>query len=524
MCTSTAFILETNRELDGAYERELISANDFQECSNFCLNSLEDRGFLCRSFVFDDGSRICLLYDEDPLFYGEIGQDPRSMNQQAPRRPLKSSAGNLYRVLCVSPDRGENQSLDLRPILTLIKLTQFCPLSQTEALMALPHTQANIPACRTDQPRCTKQALGVHTTPAVVMAWIKDYLSHTPVMARNMVPGTRGQDSDRTIQKWEVNMYPPATSPSGLQYGGSHPPQSVDRPPPMPPAGGGPPPMMPPMPSTPSFGIPYNSQPPAPFPPPPHPNAIGPGAPFMPGQFSPDRCQFPVAGGPPAPYSGSVRFNRLGFGTRLRSMYITKITRAERQEDCERECVETREFTCRSFNYRSFFPAENCELSQYDSKQLKLENPQHFEQHTQFDYYERDPFTPGQGMVPGSAGPSGYSADCLEVAQTCTPDGMEFTVKTPEGFHGRIYTYGFYDSCFYDGNGGTVNVLRISRANGFPRCGTQQYGDAMTNIVVVQFNDYVQTSRDKKYNLTCYFSGPGEAVVTSNYLDAKTDA
>lgn len=53
--------------------------------------------------------------------------------------------------------------------------------------------------------------------------------------------------------------------------------------------------------------------------------------------------------------------------------------------------------------------------------------------------------------------------------------------------------------------------------------GTQQYGDAMTNIVVVQFNDYVQTSRDKKYNLTCYFSGPGEAVITSNYLDTKTD-
>ena len=72
-----------------------------------------------------------------------------------------------------------------------------------------------------------------------------------------------------------------------------------------------------------------------------------------------------------------------------------------------------------------------------------------------------------------------------------------FTVKTPDGFYGRIYTYGFYDSCFYDGNGGTVNVLRISRANGIPRCGTQQFGDAMTNIVVVQFNDYVQTSRDK---------------------------
>ncbi|GBN64596.1 hypothetical protein AVEN_74712-1 [Araneus ventricosus] len=100
---------------------------------------------------------------------------------------------------------------------------------------------------------------------------------------------------------------------------------------------------------------------------------------------------------------------------------------------------------------------------------------------------------------------------------------MEFSLKTPEGFYGRIYTYGFYDTCFYDGNGGNVNVLRISRANGFPRCGTQQYGDVITNIVVVQFNDYVQTSRDKKYNLTCYFSGPGEAVVTSNYLDTRTD-
>ena len=109
------------------------------------------------------------------------------------------------------------------------------------------------------------------------------------------------------------------------------------------------------------------------------------------------------------------------------------------------------------------------------------------------------------------------------MAQTCAPDGMEFTVKTRERFYGRIYTDGFNDSCFYEGNGGTVSFLRISRANGSPKCGTQEYGDAMTNIVVVQFNEYVQTSRDKKYNLTCYFSGPGEAVVTSNYLDTKTD-
>lgn len=42
----------------------------------------------------------------------------------------------------------------------------------------------------------------------------------------------------------------------------------------------------------------------------------------------------------------------------------------------------------------------------------------------------------------------------------------------------------------------------------------------MTNIVVVQFSDYVQTSRDKRYNLTCLFRGPGEAVVTSGYIGA----
>ncbi|KAJ9583139.1 hypothetical protein L9F63_022518, partial [Diploptera punctata] len=105
-------------------------------------------------------------------------------------------------------------------------------------------------------------------------------------------------------------------------------------------------------------------------------------------------------------------------------------------------------------------------------------------------------------------------------SQSCNEDGMEFTLRTPEGFIGRIYTYGFYDRCFFRGNGGTANVLRISGAQGYPECGTQRYGDTMTNIVVVQFSDYVQTGRDKRYNLTCLFRGPGEAVVTSGYIGA----
>lgn len=51
---------------------------------------------------------------------------------------------------------------------------------------------------------------------------------------------------------------------------------------------------------------------------------------------------------------------------------------------------------------------------------------------------------------------------------------MEFTLRTPDGFIGRIYTYGYYDRCFFRGNGGTVNVLRISGAQGYPECGTQR--------------------------------------------------
>lgn len=47
-----------------------------------------------------------------------------------------------------------------------------------------------------------------------------------------------------------------------------------------------------------------------------------------------------------------------------------------------------------------------------------------------------------------------------------------------------------------------------------------QYGETITNIVVVQFSNYVQTGRDKRFNLTCLFRGPGEAVVTSGYIGA----
>lgn len=79
------------------------------------------------------------------------------------------------------------------------------------------------------------------------------------------------------------------------------------------------------------------------------------------------------------------------------------------------------------------------------------------------------------GRFPGNYAPANeLHFVMLLVSQVCSEDGMEFTLRTPEGFIGRIYTYGYYDRCFFRGNGGTVNVLRISGPQGYPECGTQR--------------------------------------------------
>ncbi|KAK3909265.1 hypothetical protein KUF71_003864 [Frankliniella fusca] len=207
-------------------------------------------------------------------------------------------------------------------------------------------------------------------------------------------------------------------------------------------------------------------------------------------------------------------FRQVGARLRARRQFIRRFVSVPSLPLCERECADARDFVCRSFNFRPFaapFGAaerENCELSDRDSRDLDPGNPTYFETTADYDFYER--FNGRQGI----------GGECLDVSQVCSEDGMEFTLRTPEGFVGRIYTHGFYDRCFFRGNGGTVNVLRISGAQGYPDCGTQRFGDSMTNIVVVQFSDYVQTGRDKRYNLTCLFRGPGEAVVTSGYIGA----
>ncbi|XP_058063353.1 uncharacterized protein LOC131213340 [Anopheles bellator] len=219
--------------------------------------------------------------------------------------------------------------------------------------------------------------------------------------------------------------------------------------------------------------------------------------------------------GPQRPYEtrcdNADTFKQVASKRKMRKQFIRRVINAPSLGICQQECAGARDFMCRSFNYRDGAPYEtegNCELSDRDSRDLDVPSTQMFESDSS-DYYER---TPG--------GRGGSHDECLDVGQVCNEDGMEFTLRTPEGFIGRIYAYGFYDRCFFRGNGGTVNVLRISGPQGYPECGTQRYGDTMTNIIVVQFSDNVQTGRDKRFNLTCMFRGPGEAVVTSGYIGA----
>lgn len=199
-----------------------------------------------------------------------------------------------------------------------------------------------------------------------------------------------------------------------------------------------------------------------------------------------DRCKYPLSNS----FTGnsnnlealssnaallSTKFNRIGLGSRMKSNYIFKIIQANKMDDCERACIDSKDFICKSFNYRSHFPAENCELSQYDSKQLKIDSPQFFEQHTQYDFFERD-ISPLAGsmnalnlMAMGSNDNPNYASECMEVSQTCSTTGMEFTLRTSDKFYGRIYTYGFFTHCYTEGDGSFVTKLNISRANGFPR-------------------------------------------------------
>lgn len=129
--------------------------------------------------------------------------------------------------------------------------------------------------------------------------------------------------------------------------------------------------------------------------------------------------------GPPKPVSrcdDENTFKQIGSRQRVRRQFIRRILPAASLLHCQRECIEAKDFVCRSFNYRDtslLYDSDpsattgsttgrererevtNCELSDRDTRELDLHNPTMFDTGS-FDYYER------------SNARSGADTDCLD--------------------------------------------------------------------------------------------------------------
>lgn len=140
------------------------------------------------------------------------------------------------------------------------------------------------------------------------------------------------------------------------------------------------------------------------------PNAIGDSF----GGFGPAR---PIHGGTRCDDSDS--FKQMGVRQKVRRQYVRRVLPAQTLVHCQRECIDAKDFVCRSFNYRdtalSYDAADglgpanrerereaaNCELSDRDTRELDMQNPQMFDGGS-FDYYER------------SNARSGSDGECLD--------------------------------------------------------------------------------------------------------------
>ncbi|XP_061501925.1 uncharacterized protein LOC1270003 isoform X6 [Anopheles gambiae] len=548
------YVKEENKRLGGPFEVEIFNNMTLEECQSLCLRAEK---YFCRSIEFDDQTKQCILSEEDSVsqkddlsissspthhFYDLVCLD----NQRGAEYPDNSVTSHLFasgRRPDTAFQRYRNSRLggEFHSEITGRSLSECLDecLRQTSFQCRSAVYSDRFRTCRLSR---YNQRDGMR----IIYDADYDYYE-------NLMPHLVGGDTDTTNGRpdptdWRPpyggdrdrdrvpdDRIPPGRYPQGDRYPmGSRPEYGAGYDPYMGgyepqrgyvddryggyyPSGGGrlPPPLPPPMPAFPDrdrgyrrpavgmapdgggypFEIPYGPSGTG------YDNTLGGGDGF--GGYGPQR-----------PYEtrcdNTDTFKQVAAKRKMRKQYIRRVINAPSLGICQQECAGARDFMCRSFNYRDSAPYEtegNCELSDRDSRDLEVPSTQMFESDSA-DYYER---TPGRG---------GPHDECLDVGQVCNEDGMEFTLRTPEGFVGRIYAYGFYDRCFFRGNGGTVNVLRISGPQGYPECGTQRYGDTMTNIIVVQFSDNVQTGRDKRFNLTCMFRGPGEAVVTSGYIGA----
>lgn len=126
--------------------------------------------------------------------------------------------------------------------------------------------------------------------------------------------------------------------------------------------------------------------------------------------------------GPVRPVSGSSRcddndnFKQIGIRQKVRRQYVRRVVAVPSLIHCQRECIDAKDFSCRSFNYRDSAlsydsdggstasrerETANCELSDRDTRELDIQNPQMFDAST-YDYYER------------SNSRSGVDGECLD--------------------------------------------------------------------------------------------------------------
>ena len=88
--------------------------------------------------------------------------------------------------------------------------------------------------------------------------------------------------------------------------------------------------------------------------------------------------------------------------------------------DCEKLCLQERNFQCLSFNYiqrgSPTLPI-NCELSAEDYRLLDFANINYFEISEEHDFYAREPSI---GLNP-----------CIDVTQECTPGKIAFICLLP---------------------------------------------------------------------------------------------
>ncbi|XP_042206507.1 uncharacterized protein LOC121855510 isoform X10 [Homarus americanus] len=451
------FLKSLNTELGGAHDTEVHKGVDLDECKKKCIDSVS---IFCRSIEYNTASKTCVISDED------------SISKPHELRASTSDHNEYYQVFCIDGEKVKGDYMfensatqplnqryenDVRTAFQLYRDSRLDLDSGFRGYREMPQ-RLTLAECLDEclEERSFTCRSVMHSEYSQICRLSEyDKLNGRLVPDRefNYFENLMGANRDVDISGGDVGFGGSSSGVGGRPYFGGG--GGV--------GGGG--------------GRPW-------------PPSGGSGG----GGLASSRC------------SNSDNFEPVGTRLRLRASYIRDYESVNSLGECKRACLGERSYTCRSFNYRSFFP-ENCELSDQDSSTLSMDNPVHYEANTLYQYYERR-----------------VDDNCLDVTQQCTEDGMEFMLQTEEGFRGRIYTYGYYDRCYTRGSGSTATVLKISGARGVPDCGTTKYGETTTNIVVVQFADNVQTSLDKRYNLTCTVVGPGEAVVTSGYIGAGSGA